>query len=99
MLRKLGQNFQIAIPRELVKSLGLHKNDYLDIHMENNKLVLEPQVVIPKDQEYFFTPEWQADMKESEEDIKAGRVTKTKDLDELFDILDGKKKAGPWDED
>ncbi len=98
MLRKLGQNYQIAIPKELVKSMGLHKNDYMDVHMENNKIVMAPQLVIPKDQAYFFTPEWQKDEKEAEEDIKAGRVTKTKDLNELFDILDKKKKA-PWDED
>ena len=98
MIRKLGQNYQITIPKELVKSMGLHKNDYMNIHVENNKIIMEPQVVIPKDQAYFFTPEWQKDEKEAEEDIKAGRVTKTKDLDELFDILDGKKKA-PWDED
>ena len=54
MLRKIGQNFQIALPREIVKALGLKINDYLDIQVQNNKLVIEPQLVIPKDQAYFY---------------------------------------------
>ena len=99
MLKKIGTNGQLTIPKEFMKKLGLHRNDLIDIRIEKNKLVVEQKLAIPKDQAYFFTPEWQKDEKEAEEDIKAGRVTKTKDLDELFDILDGKKKAGPWDED
>ncbi|MBI3601847.1 MAG: AbrB/MazE/SpoVT family DNA-binding domain-containing protein [Candidatus Omnitrophica bacterium] len=91
MLRKLGANYQIAIPKEVVKNLHLHKNDYLDVQIVHNGIYLKPHVSIPKDQAYFFTPEWQKGEKEAEEDIKAGRVTKTKNLEELFDILDGKK--------
>lgn len=98
MLKKVGVNGQITIPKEFMKKLGLHHDDLIDIHIENSKLIVEQKMAIPKDQAYFFTPEWQKDEKEAEEDIKAGRVTKTKDLEELFDILDGKKKA-PWDED
>ncbi len=88
MLRKLGQNFQIALPKEIIESLHLHMNDYLDIHIEDNKVILEPQVIIPKDQAYFYTPEWQKDEKAAEEDVKKGRVTKTKNLKKLFNKLD-----------
>ena len=88
MLRKLGQNYQVAIPKEIVKSLKLQINDYLEVHIENNKVVLEPQVMIPKDQAYFYTPEWQADEQKAGEDIKKGDVTKTKNLKELFKELD-----------
>ena len=94
MLRKLGANYQVALPREIVKKLHLNKSDLLDIRIVEGGVYLKPHVSIPKDQEYFFTPEWQKDEKEAEEDIKAGRVTKTKNLNELFDTLDGKKDAG-----
>ncbi len=88
MLRKLGQNYQIALPKEVVKTLHLHANDYIDIRVEDSKIILEPQVVIPKDQAYFYTADWQKDEAKADEDIKKGRVTKTKNLKELFNQLD-----------
>lgn len=88
MLRKIGQNFQIALPREIIKKLQLHVNDYLDIQIQNFQITLAPQILIPKDQEYFYTPEWQEQEKEAADDIQKGRVTKTKDLNQLFKKLD-----------
>ena len=88
MLRKLGQNYQVALPRDIVKTLHLHINDYLDIEVRNDKIILEPQIVIPRDQAYFYTPEWQKEEKQAQEDIKKGRVTKTKNVKELFKELD-----------
>ena len=88
MLRKLGQNYQVAIPKEIVESLNLHINDYLEVHIEDKKVVLEPQVMIPKDQAYFYTPEWQEEEQKAGEDIKKGKVTKTKNIKELFKELD-----------
>jgi AbrB family looped-hinge helix DNA binding protein len=87
MLRKLGQNNQIAVPKEIVERLGLSVNDYLDVRLEGARIILEPQVMVPKDQQYFYTPEWQVEEKEAVEDIKAGRVTKTRNVQDLFKKL------------
>ena len=88
MLRKLGQNYQIALPKMIVKLLNLHTNDYLEIQVKDNKIIMEPQMMIPKDQAYFYTHEWQQEERQAAEDIKKGRVTKTKDLKQLFKKLD-----------
>ncbi len=88
MLRKLGQNYQVALPREVVKALHLQVNDYLDIEVKDNKISIVPQIVIPKDQAYFYTQDWQKDEKEAHNDIKKGRVTKTKDIKQLLKELD-----------
>ena len=88
MIRRLGQSYQVALPKEVVKHLHLKVNDLLDIHTEAGKIILEPQIVIPKDQAYFYTPEWQKDEKSASEDIRKGRVTKTKSLKELHEKLD-----------
>lgn len=45
-------------------------------------------MVIPKDQAYFYTPEWQKEEQEASEDIKKERVTKTKNLKELLKKMD-----------
>ena len=88
MLRKIGQNYQIALPIEIVKLLSLHVNEYIDIKVEDKKIVLEPQMVIPKDQAYFHSAEWQKDEAQATKDITKGRVTKTKGLKDLFKKLD-----------
>lgn len=88
MLRKLGQNYQVALPKEVVKTLHLHINDYLDIRVKDNIIIVEPQLLIPKDQAYFYTTEWQEEEARAAEDIKKGRVTKTKNLKGLFKELD-----------
>lgn len=88
MLRKLGANYQIALPRALINALHLHINDYLDIEIKDNKIIIEPQVMIPKSQAYFYTPEWQKDEDEAANDIKNGKITKTKNIKELFKELD-----------
>jgi len=87
MLRKLGQNYQVALPKEFVNTLHLHINDYLDIKIENNKIIMEPQMVLPKDQAYFYTPQWQEDEAKAQKDIQEGSVSKTKNLKELFKKL------------
>lgn len=88
MLRKLGKSNQVAIPKDITTTLRLKKDDYLDIYIENNKIILEPKVLVPKDQAYFFTREWQIDERNAEEDIMEGRITKTKDLKELLRKMD-----------
>jgi len=88
MLRKLGQNYQIALPRAFVTALRLHADDYLDIAIKDNKIVIEPQIMVPKSQAYFYTPEWQKDETDAGEDIKHNRTTKTKNVKELFKKFD-----------
>ncbi len=88
MLKKIGQNYQIALPRKIVKLLRLRVNDYLDVQVKDNRVILEPQVMLPKDQAYFYTPEWHKEESEAEKDIREGRVTKTNDLKGLFKKLD-----------
>lgn len=88
MLRKIGQSYQVAIPRQISKRLGLRVNDYLDVRVERNRIILEPQVLVPKEQAYFYTPQWQRDERRASEDIRKGRVTRTKHLKELFEKMD-----------
>ena len=40
----------------------------------NDQRIPRPQVRVPSDQAYFWTPEWQAREREAEKDIREGRV-------------------------
>ncbi|MCH8010878.1 MAG: AbrB/MazE/SpoVT family DNA-binding domain-containing protein [Candidatus Marinimicrobia bacterium] len=88
MLRKLGKSNQVAIPRNIMETLHLRVDDYLDVYIEDNRIILEPKVVIPREQAYFFTEEWQREEQQAEKDIQEKRVTKTTNLDELFEEMD-----------
>lgn len=64
MLIEFKQRSQVTIPKALVEKLGLKVGDKLDIDIEDGKLVITPVVIIPKSQEWFYTPQWQAKEKE-----------------------------------
>lgn len=59
----------INIPKEIAK-----KGDLVLIPRKEYERLLEISKIIPKDQLWFWTKEWQKREKEVEEDIKAGRI-------------------------
>ncbi len=71
---KLGARRQITIPEKTVKRLGLKAGEELEL-MDNGKVItLVPRKHIPKDQEWYYTEEWQSGMQEAFEDAKEGRL-------------------------
>lgn len=71
---KLGARRQITIPRETLKRLGLAPGEELELVESEKMLVLVPRKQIPKDQQWYYTDEWQRMMQEAFEDLKAGRM-------------------------
>ena len=57
------------------------------------KLITGTPKVIPKNQTYFYTQEWQKGEIEAGKDIKKERVSKTKNLKELFKKLEAIPKS------
>ena len=72
---KLGQKNQITIPKKLVEELHLHPGDILEIKTKGSAIVLLPKKLIPADQAWFWSPEWQDKEKEAGEDIESGKVS------------------------
>ncbi len=72
---KIGPKHQITIPREVYDSLHLEVGDFLDTSVKDNVIVLIPQKLIAKDQEWFWTKEWQQMEREADEAIAKGQIT------------------------
>ena len=72
---KIGPKHQITIPREVFDSLHLEVGDFLDTRIKDNAIILVPKKLVPKDQEWFWTKEWQEMEKEADEAIKKGEVS------------------------
>lgn len=90
-LRKISDRFQIALPIEVVESCGCHVGDYVDIIVKGGLIILKPVAIVDKDQEYFYTKEWQENVKNSEEDYKKGNYKNFKNADSLVHDLHQKK--------
>jgi antitoxin MazE len=72
---KIGPKHQITIPKEVFSSLNLEIGDFLDTRVQDNTIVLVPQKLVAKDQEWFWTREWQEREKEADEAIAKGEIT------------------------
>lgn len=88
MIIKLRGRSQITLPSEVVRKLKLSAGDNLDITLEGDKIVIKPVLIIDRSQAWFWSDEWQGKEKEADEDIKAGRVYRSKDTHDLFSQLD-----------
>ena len=86
-LRKISDRFQVALPSEAAESCGCHIGDYVDVFVKRGVIILKPVAIIAKDQEYFYTKEWQEKVKRSEEDYKKGRSKSFQDADSLIHDL------------
>jgi len=84
----VGAKHQVTLPKEICRQARLHPGDPLEVIYEEDTIILRPQIHIPRDQAYFWTKEWQKGEREADEDIRAGRMTKTRNLKELFRKLD-----------
>jgi AbrB family looped-hinge helix DNA binding protein len=62
----------VTIPEAIREELDLHEGDHLVATVEDGRLILIPASVIPDDQAWFWTPEWQAREAEADQEIAAG---------------------------
>jgi antitoxin MazE len=87
MVVDLKQKSQVTIPNEVVKRLRLSVGDKLDVVVKDGKIIITPVVVIPKDQMWFYSKEWQDGEKDVDRQVREGKTTKTSTMEDLFDGL------------
>lgn len=80
---------QITLPKEMVSE---NVKVYECSKKDNGSLVLTPQVTVPFSQAYFWTKRWQNGESKASEDIKSGRVTKYKNISNIFKDIEKKRK-------
>jgi antitoxin MazE len=85
---ELKDRSQITIPKNLVKKLNLKPGDILQIEEQNGRLLLIPSVVLPKDQAWFYTKEWQEDENRVDRELKNGKGIKVSDKKDMLKELD-----------
>lgn len=60
----------VTIPKKII-----YEGDYVKVPRKSFEELLRIVKIIPKDQEWFWTPEWQAKESEADRDIEIGRTS------------------------
>jgi antitoxin MazE len=83
---KISTKRQISIPKDVMDALKLQPGDEVEFQVQGKAAVLVPikTIKVPRDQAWFWTPEWQAKEREADDDLTAGRF---RDFDNLEDLL------------
>lgn len=81
---QVGANHQVTIPRRISKALRLRKGDHLLMRLSGDRVEMVPVSLIPKEQLWFWTAEWQAKERQVDEALASGRYKQADSADELF---------------
>ena len=74
-ITRIGPKHQITIPQEAFQRLGLKSGDFLEVQVQGEVLYLIPQKLIPRDQAWFWSQEWQEKEREADEAIAEGELS------------------------
>lgn len=85
---RIGPKHQITIPQETFEQLGLEPGDFLEVLVRGDVLYLVPQKLIPREQAWFWTREWQDREREADAAIASEELSGPfKSVDELIQHL------------
>jgi AbrB family looped-hinge helix DNA binding protein len=86
---------QVTLPSEIRNLLGLNEGDDLAFSLnEQGQVIITRLEVIPPDQAWFWTEQWQKAEREAQADINAGRVHRYANIDEVVSALEKRANAG-----
>ena len=69
---RLSAKHQVTIPHRISKALRLKKGDHMLMRLVGQHVEMIPAHLSPKDQLWFWTPEWQAKEREVDEALARG---------------------------
>jgi AbrB family looped-hinge helix DNA binding protein len=90
---KIGSKNKITIPSEIFKTLDLKQGDFLEaLITEDKSILLVPKSLVPKDQNWFWTKEWQKKEHEANQAIAKGELCGPYDTaEQAIEALDNEK--------
>ena len=86
-LVRLGKRSVLTLGADVTRELRLTDGDLFELCIQDGKIILEPKKIIPADQEWFWTEEWQAGEREAQAEIDAGLTKRANSPSELMKEL------------
>ncbi len=84
---RLGAKRQVTIPHRISAALHLKEGDHLLMRLVAGRLEMVPASLVPKDQLWFWTPEWQKKEREVDEALARGDYKESDSVDALLKDL------------
>jgi AbrB family looped-hinge helix DNA binding protein len=84
---RLGAKRQVTIPHRISEALRLKEGDHLLMRLVGGRVEMIPASLIPKDQLWFWTPEWQKKEREVDEALARGEYKESDSVDALLEDL------------
>ena len=75
---------QITLPKSLSAALNIIEGDKLEMRIEDGKIVITPAIMIPKEQAWFWSQEWQRGEKAVQKELTAKGPGKAYTSEELL---------------
>lgn len=74
---------QVTLPKGLTAQLHIQEGDLLEYCIEDGRIIITPKVLIPKEQAWFWSTEWQQGEREVQQELHekgSGRAYTAKEL-------------------
>lgn len=81
---RVGAKNQLTIPRRISRALKLKTGDHLLMRLVGGRIEMVPARLIPRDQLWFWTPEWQKRERQVETALDSGEYKETDDIETLL---------------
>ena len=86
-LVKVRNKAQITLPAKIRKALDINEGDYLEVGIQDSKVVLTPQVVIDKFESVELSKQGEQMLDEALDDVKQGKTKEFEDVEDLISDL------------
>ena len=74
-IMKISPQGQIRIPKKILIALGIEKGDYVEVDVEERRIVLKPRKLIDPSQGWYWTKEWQKMEDAVDEEIQKDQLS------------------------
>ena len=88
---RISSKRQISIPKRVMEALALKPGDEVELEVKGTTARLIPikTIKVPRDQAWFWTPEWQAKEREADQDLSTEGYRDFESVEDLLKELHG----------
>jgi AbrB family looped-hinge helix DNA binding protein len=83
---KISPQGQIRIPKNVMQTLNIEIGDYVEVEIDQGRIILKPRKLIDPTQGWYWTKEWQKMEADVDEELKKDGLS-----DEFYTAEEGLK--------
>ena len=85
---KIGPKHQVVIPADVFRRFKLEPGEVMQVETSDKGIIFIPVKLIPKDELWYWSKEWQKKEQAADKAIEEGRVKEFDQVEDLIKDLD-----------